>query len=77
MWPWKLEIALLFGIQVPPKESMRKTMSPPFFGAPASQAAGSAVIATRAAANPLISTRRRERVSKAKREFILSAIRSK
>jgi hypothetical protein len=32
MWPWKLEIALLFGIQVSPSESIRKVMSPPSCG---------------------------------------------
>jgi hypothetical protein len=73
MWPWKLEIALLFGIQVLPSESMRKVMLPPFCGAPALSAGARPNIATRAAvaaAVVVISRRRRERENEEKRSVM-------
>ena len=63
MWPWKLEIALLFGIQVLPRESIRKVMPPPARGPSALCAGPSPAVATRAtaaSAEVAISRRRRE-----------------
>jgi hypothetical protein len=73
MWPWKLEIALLLGIQVSPSESMRKVMSPPSLGGSAAQAVPNptAGISREAAATAEVVSSRRRRERDRRREGLV------
>ena len=73
-----LEIELLFEIQVPPSDSIRKVMSPPFGGAPALRADVMSAMATTPAApnaNVVTNRRRRDSESKEKRSVTNSSCR--
>src|SRR3954462_8106661 len=66
MWPWNLEIALLLGIQVSPRESMRNVMSPPLVGPSAELPLDSAALEEHPAASATV-VRRPTAESRARR----------